>query len=763
MSHYPWAWTTPNAGGLQPRRHRRATTAARSSSATQGTPPAPNADPHDWAALVGSNTAGHRRRGRARPLGPAGPGRRRAPPRASSACDEGPFGKGTGGQLRYRVDRARERLADAVDRGRRLRQGRRRRAQRARSARSTTRTARSPRRSPRARSSRSTPSSRCRATRASPQGIDWGKQNIADLTQRAERPADPRRRRGQAVPARRWARSRTRAGSAPASRTTRGSSPPTPSTRRSPRSTVGQFEAIEDHARALRDVSVIAQRRLRQGRARDRRRRLGVLRQPQARGQHRRDGEVPEPRRARLALDRRRRLPRRPVSVRRAQHALRRREQLDKDHDGWPEGLGNVERPGMGEEKLDNTVYTIRGLYDLADLARSKGDAATETWARDEGRRPASAASTPRGGMTRRAAVRRLAEGSRQRAGLPEALDRRDADGGGADDRRPGRAGRRAARARRRRARRPRGPVLLAATRPYNHGLFHTACGGGPTGAGERTIFGLNTAIQAVGEGNYGRLGATQQKRYTDAEIEPMFGEPYTAATRCTTRRARRTSSPAPRRRSSRRRTSTARAARRERRALHALPLDGDAGVEPVRDHVAGRAPAARRAAGPRPRRPRRSCRSCRRRPRSRARTSGSATGALKLVQASRSGNALHDDGRHGLRAGARRLAVGHTLPRGSKVAYGHARRQEGRLAAAQDQPRPRDHDQGRRAAHGRGDGPLEGPAAGRRARRRGAPRPAERAPVPARCGAPSALRRSRPARGWRAGPARRSPSTLTA
>jgi hypothetical protein len=63
--------------------------------------------------------------------------------------------------------------------------------------------------------------------------------------------------------------------------------------------------------------------------------------------------------------------------------------------------------------------------------------------------------------------------------------------------------------------------------RPYNRGLFHTGCGGGADGKGERTIFGQNTAIQAVGEGNYGRLGAGQQKRYTDAEVEPMFGEPY--------------------------------------------------------------------------------------------------------------------------------------------------------------------------------------------------------------------------------------------
>ena len=54
---------------------------------------------------------------------------------------------------------------------------------------------------------------------------------------------------------------------------------------------------------------------------------------------------------------------------------------LDRDGDGWPEGLGNVETPGLGAEKLDNTVYTIRGLRDLADLAAAKGDTATRRWA----------------------------------------------------------------------------------------------------------------------------------------------------------------------------------------------------------------------------------------------------------------------------------------------------------------------------------------------------------------------------------------------
>jgi hypothetical protein len=55
---------------------------------------------------------------------------------------------------------------------------------------------------------------------------------------------------------------------------------------------------------------------------------------------------------------------------------------LDTDHDGWLEGAGNVERTGMGAEKLDNTVYAIRGLLDLADMAASRGDAKTLKWAR---------------------------------------------------------------------------------------------------------------------------------------------------------------------------------------------------------------------------------------------------------------------------------------------------------------------------------------------------------------------------------------------
>jgi hypothetical protein len=40
----------------------------------------------------------------------------------------------------------------------------------------------------------------------------------------------------------------------------------------------------------------------------------------------------------------------------------------------------------MGEEKLDNAVYTIRGYADLADMARSVGDSENRRWAVDKAR-----------------------------------------------------------------------------------------------------------------------------------------------------------------------------------------------------------------------------------------------------------------------------------------------------------------------------------------------------------------------------------------
>jgi glycogen debranching enzyme len=57
---------------------------------------------------------------------------------------------------------------------------------------------------------------------------------------------------------------------------------------------------------------------------------------------------------------------------------------LVSNGDGWPEGAGMVEAPGLGAKKLDVAVYTIRALNDLAEMARSKGDLATFDWAEDK-------------------------------------------------------------------------------------------------------------------------------------------------------------------------------------------------------------------------------------------------------------------------------------------------------------------------------------------------------------------------------------------
>ncbi|MBV9129169.1 MAG: hypothetical protein JO298_02145 [Verrucomicrobia bacterium] len=54
---------------------------------------------------------------------------------------------------------------------------------------------------------------------------------------------------------------------------------------------------------------------------------------------------------------------------------------LDVGNDGWPEGDGIVEASGMGAKKLDVAVYTIRALNDLAEMAASKTDEATQKWA----------------------------------------------------------------------------------------------------------------------------------------------------------------------------------------------------------------------------------------------------------------------------------------------------------------------------------------------------------------------------------------------
>jgi len=202
---------------------------------------------------------------------------------------------------------------------------------------------------------------------------------------------------------------------------------------------------------------------------------------------------------------------------------------LDADHDGWPEGLGNVERSGMGPEKLDNTVYFIRGLYDLADMANSKHDGATFAWAKNM----ASKLQDKFDGTWWFQAASQYADSlvdpgnvqSFQKHWIGETPQEVELHIKGQTV--PGLAPFDHGNA----ALAGRENDCFSGTPPFNPGLFHTGCGGGANGQGEKVIFGLTTSIQSVGEGNYGRLGAGQQQRYTHALAETMFGEPATGGT----------------------------------------------------------------------------------------------------------------------------------------------------------------------------------------------------------------------------------------
>jgi hypothetical protein len=183
----------------------------------------------------------------------------------------------------------------------------------------------------------------------------------------------------------------------------------------------------------------------------------------------------------------------------------------------------------MGPEKLDNAVYYIRALYDLADMARSKQDGATVSWATSLAAKirsqfestwwdtaagqyadslldPGDVQSFQKHWIGQVPMEAELTSNSNVTPGLADPAHGTTALAG-------------------------RENSCYSGDRPGNLGLYHTGCGGGADGFGDFEIFSLTTAIQAVGEGNYGRLGAGQQQRYTDANAETMISEPATANT----------------------------------------------------------------------------------------------------------------------------------------------------------------------------------------------------------------------------------------
>ncbi|HEX6551880.1 MAG TPA: hypothetical protein VF026_03895, partial [Ktedonobacteraceae bacterium] len=189
--------------------------------------------------------------------------------------------------------------------------------------------------------------------------------------------------------------------------------------------------------------------------------------------------------------------------------------------DVWPDGSGNVEANGLGEDKLDVAVYTIRGLLDLADMAASKGDTATQTWAlshaatmesqfqgawwmpsipqyADSLKDPANSQLLQRWWIGVTPMEAELYQDGVEQPGLALKADALQA--------------------------------LALRETPCYSGTYGMYVEGGP-GCDPGTFQGhiqqaytLNTGVMAVGLGNYGLLGPTDQQRYTDDLAQLQLG-----------------------------------------------------------------------------------------------------------------------------------------------------------------------------------------------------------------------------------------------
>jgi hypothetical protein len=545
ITQYPWgfAGTTPNASENAPDRGSfdKRRLVFRDTGRFTG-----ESRNHSYTAIVGSDRKP--RGGETGPghYGPFGAGRRCAAGQdpvvpKPSQCDDGPFGRGTGGQLRYRVKLKPNRsttLWIAVA-GSENSVGEARREFRRLIANPERKLAR--KRAKRERLGRWSQVD-LPGNRLLQDSIDWGKQNLADLTQTATDLEIRWTNEGKewtfegAVPRITW----VGAGfpDYPWLFGTDGEYTSHASV------TLGQFGAIKKHMRALRDVSeilsdgsgvvvheVVADGSVWHGKDQQSLNDKGelvydfntdeIVKFPGAVALIWRwtgdDGFRDE------MLD---------FTRRNLEYV---RTKLDDDGDGWPEGNGNVERDGMGEEKLDNTVFYIRGLYDYADMARSAGqtaraDAAEEradalasrfeqTWWIEADQQYADSLLDPEDP----AEPRNQPINQKHWIGVNPMEVELYRDGEFV----PGLASFDHGNA----ALFTRENNCYSGERPGNRGLFHTGCGGGPAGKGEFGIFSLNTAVQAVGEGNYGRLGPERQRRYTDANAETQFSQPITGHT----------------------------------------------------------------------------------------------------------------------------------------------------------------------------------------------------------------------------------------
>ncbi|MGZ6643216.1 MAG: glycogen debranching protein [Solirubrobacteraceae bacterium] len=538
MTAYPWGFSgvTPNAGD------NIADQGAFTGSALQFTDDGalPGAPEHHYAALVAADrtpVSGEAAASGGAYRGPQGNhvchDGDQTPP---SGCDDGPFGRGTGGELRYSVTvpaGASKTLWVAVagsDRG--LADARDQLA----GALQDPAAALAAKQADRARLARWSQVS-LPGDRRLQDAIDWGKQNLADLTQSASDLKIRWTNQGKQFPPPLGTVARAHWFGAgfpdyPWIFATDGEYTAFAAV------ALGQFETAEDHLRALRDISDVLNDR------------SGIVvhetvsdgsvwfghdsQTTAANGTKTNDFNTDETIKFPSAValiwrwtgDNGFRDEMYDFAKRNLQAVDRR---LDVDRDGWPEGSGNVERTGMGPEKLDNAVYYVRALYDLADMAQSKHDTSTWTWARNlAGKIERQFEGAWWDQAAQQYADSLLDPGDRQsfqkhwigQVPMEAELVKDGAAQPGLASYGHGTT-----------ALAGRENACFSGSRPGNLGLYHTGCGGGADGKGDFEIFSLTTSIQAVGEGNYGRLGPAQQQRYTGALAEPMFAEPATGGT----------------------------------------------------------------------------------------------------------------------------------------------------------------------------------------------------------------------------------------
>jgi hypothetical protein len=191
------------------------------------------------------------------------------------------------------------------------------------------------------------------------------------------------------------------------------------------------------------------------------------------------------------------------------------------DDDLWADGSGNVESSVLGAEPVDVAVYTIRALLDVADMAASKGDTATEHWA-----------------LNHAAAMERAFQGAWWLPNIPQYADsltdpnnqplmqrwwigvtplEAELYSGGVQQ--PGLA--------------PKADALqalaLRETSCYSgqYGMYvegGPGCDSGTYQGKAQVAYTLNTGVMAVGLGNYGLLGPNDQQRYTDDLAQLQLG-----------------------------------------------------------------------------------------------------------------------------------------------------------------------------------------------------------------------------------------------